>query len=123
MGQQISVKAADSIWKKLLTMAPLVTPERIAYAPYDDLRPCGLSNAKVIYLHSLANHFLENRKQIRKWPTMDDEAIIEELTTIGISRWTAEMFLIFGLGRPDVFSIDDLGLVKNSIATTTPANK
>ncbi len=113
VGQQISVKAADSIWKKLRKTVRYVTPERIAYAPYDDLRPCGLSNAKVIYLHSLANHFLENRKQIRKWPTMDDEAIIQELKTIkGVGRWTAEMFLIFGLGRPDVFPIDDLGLVK-----------
>ena len=64
-------------------------------------------------MHSLANHFLENVPQIRKWPLMEDEAIIEELVTIkGIGRWTAEMFLIFGLGRPDVFPIDDLGLLK-----------
>jgi DNA-3-methyladenine glycosylase II len=113
VGQQISVKAADSIWKKLRETMQHVTPERIAHASHEDLRPCGLSNAKVSYLHSLANHFLENRKQIRKWPTMDDEAIIQELTTIkGVGRWTAEMFLIFGLGRPDVFPLDDLGLVK-----------
>lgn len=113
VGQQISVKAADSIWKRLRKAIRHVTPERIAYASYDELRTCGLSNAKVIYVHSLANHFLENRKQIRKWSTMDDEAIIQELTTIkGVGRWTAEMFLIFGLGRPDVFPIDDLGLVK-----------
>jgi DNA-3-methyladenine glycosylase II len=113
VGQQISVNAADSIWKKLRTTVQHVTPERIAYAPYDELRPCGLSNAKVIYLHALANHFLENKKQIRKWPTMGDEAIIQELTTIkGVGRWTAEMFLIFGLGRPNVFPIDDLGLIK-----------
>src|SRR3954451_10014474 len=95
VGQQISVKAADSIWTKLRKTVQHVTPERIAYASYDDLRPCGLSNAKVMYVHSLANHFLENQKQIRKWPTMDDEAIIQELTTIkGVGRWTAEMFLI-----------------------------
>ena len=72
---------------------------------------CGLSNAKVLYMHSLANHFLENARQIRQWPRMEDDAIIAELTTIkGIGRWTAEMFLIFALGRPDVFPIDDLGL-------------
>ena len=113
VGQQISVKAADSIWKKLRKAVLHVTPERIAFASYDVLRPCGLSNAKVIYFHSLANHFIENRKQIKKWPTMDDEAIIQELTNIkGVGRWTAEMFLIFGLGRPDIFPIDDLGLVK-----------
>jgi DNA-3-methyladenine glycosylase II len=95
VGQQISVKAADSIWKKLRKAVVHVTPERIAYASYDVLRPCGLSNAKVIYLHSLANHFLENRKQISKWPSMDDDAIIQELATIkGVGRWTAEMFAI-----------------------------
>jgi DNA-3-methyladenine glycosylase II len=113
VGQQISVKAADSIWNKVRKTVQHVTPERIANALHEDLRPCGLSNAKVVYLHSLANHFLENRKQIKKWPKMDDEAIIQELTTIkGVGRWTAEMFLIFGLGRPDVFPLDDLGLVK-----------
>jgi DNA-3-methyladenine glycosylase II len=113
VGQQISVKAADSIWKKLCKAVVQVTPERIAYAPYELLRGCGLSNAKVLYMHSLANHFLENRKQIRKWPLMADEAVIKELTSVkGVGRWTAEMFLIFGLGRPDVFPIDDLGLIK-----------
>ena len=85
----------------------------MGYARYELLRGCGLSNAKVLYLHSLANHFLENGSKIKKWPQMHDEAIIEELTTVkGVGRWTAEMFLIFGLGRPDVFPIDDLGLVK-----------
>jgi DNA-3-methyladenine glycosylase II len=77
------------------------------------LRACGLSNAKVLYMHSLADHFLENGKQIKKWPLLEDEAIIQELVSIkGIGRWTAEMFLIFALGRPDVFPIDDLGLLK-----------
>jgi DNA-3-methyladenine glycosylase II len=113
VGQQISVKAAASIWARLQTAVGRVTPERIANTPFEVLRPCGLSNAKVLYVHSLANHFLENRGKIRKWPLLDDEAIIAELTTIkGVGRWTAEMFLIFALGRPDVFPIDDLGLVK-----------
>jgi DNA-3-methyladenine glycosylase II len=113
VGQQISVKAADSIWGRLRKTVGRITPKQMAYAPYEELRACGLSNAKVLYMHSLANHFLENAPQIRKWPRMEDEAIIEELVTIkGIGRWTAEMFLIFGLGRPDVFPIDDLGLLK-----------
>jgi DNA-3-methyladenine glycosylase II len=113
VGQQISVKAADSIWRRLQKAVVRVNPKRMAYAPHELLRECGLSNAKVLYMHSLANHFLENTRQIRKWPEMEDDAIIGELTTIkGIGRWTAEMFLIFGLGRPDVFPIDDLGLVK-----------
>jgi DNA-3-methyladenine glycosylase II len=90
-----------------------VTPKRVANSPFDVLRACGLSNAKVLYMHSLANHFLENHREIKRWPFMDDEEIIQELVTIkGIGRWTAEMFLIFSLGRPDVFPIDDLGLVK-----------
>jgi DNA-3-methyladenine glycosylase II len=113
VGQQISIKAADSIWNRLQTAVTSVMPKTVANAPYEILRSCGLSNAKVLYLHSLANHFLDNGSKIKKWPLMDDEAIIEELTTVkGIGRWTAEMFLIFGLGRPDVFPIDDLGLIK-----------
>ena len=113
VGQQISVKAADSIWRKLRAAVVHVTAKRIAQTPPDVLRACGLSNAKVLYMQSLATHFLANRKQIKKWPLMDDEAIIQELVAIkGIGRWTAEMFLIFGLGRPDVFPIDDLGLIK-----------
>jgi DNA-3-methyladenine glycosylase II len=113
VGQQISVKAADSIWGRLRKAVVRVTPKRVAFAPFEVLRGVGLSNAKVLYLHSLANHFLENTRKIRQWPTMDDEAILAELTTVkGIGRWTAEMFLIFALGRPDVFPIDDLGLLK-----------
>jgi DNA-3-methyladenine glycosylase II len=113
VGQQISVKAADSIWKKLRKAVGHVTAKRVAETRPEVLRACGLSGAKVLYMHSLANHFLENGKQIKKWPAMEDEAIIDELVTIrGIGRWTAEMFLIFGLGRPDVFPIDDLGLIK-----------
>jgi DNA-3-methyladenine glycosylase II len=113
VGQQISVKAADSIWMKVRKAVVHVTPKRVAAAPFDVLRACGLSNAKVLYMHSLADHFLENGKQIKKWPLLEDEAIIQELVSIkGIGRWTAEMFLIFALGRPDVFPIDDLGLIK-----------
>jgi DNA-3-methyladenine glycosylase II len=113
VGQQISVKAAASIWARLEIAVVRVTPDRITTAPFELLRGCGLSNAKVLYVQSLANHFLENGRQIRKWPQMEDEAIIDELITIkGVGRWTAEMFLIFALGRPDVFPLDDLGLVK-----------
>jgi DNA-3-methyladenine glycosylase II len=113
VGQQISVKAADSVWRRMRKAVVRVTPRQVAYAPFEVLRECGLSNAKVLYMHSLANHFLENSAKIRRWPRMEDEAIIEELTTVkGIGRWTAEMFLIFALGRPDVFPIDDLGVLK-----------
>lgn len=112
-GQQISVKAADSVWAKLMSGVRQLSPNSIANADATLLRSCGLSASKVIYMHALANHFLENQKRIQEWPHMHDDDIIAELTSIkGIGRWTAEMFLIFGLGRPDVFPIADLGLLK-----------
>lgn len=112
-GQQISVKAADSVWKKLLGNVSRITPTVIANTDSSILRACGLSTSKVLYMHALANHFLENKKTIKNWPKMTDDEIIKELTSIhGIGRWTAEMFLMFGLGRPDVFPIADLGLLK-----------
>ena len=112
-GQQISVKAAQSVWNKLSEGVGKMTPEIVANTDAAALRSCGLSERKVIYLHALANHFLDNKKLIKRWPEMPDDAIIAELTEIkGIGRWTAEMFLIFGLGRPDVFPLDDLGLLK-----------
>ncbi|HEY4235226.1 MAG TPA: DNA-3-methyladenine glycosylase 2 family protein [Lacipirellulaceae bacterium] len=113
VGQQISTKAADSIWRRMQTAVVRVTPARVASAPAELLRAAGLSNAKVVYMQSLAAHFLENSRQIRKWPLMTDEEIVGELVSIrGIGRWTAEMFLIFSLGRPDIFPIDDLGLLR-----------
>ncbi len=113
VGQQISVKAADSVWKKFEAAVKKITPQKVANADATILRPCGLSERKVIYMHALANHFLENKTTIKNWPNMTDDDIIKELVSIkGIGRWTAEMFLIFGLGRPDVFPIDDLGLQK-----------
>ena len=112
-GQQISVKAADSVWKRLTMAAEDITPDMIANMDAALMRSCGLSERKVIYLKALASHFLENKKLIARWPEMADEDIITELTSIkGIGRWTAEMFLMFGLGRPDVFPLADLGLLK-----------
>lgn len=112
-GQQISVKAADSVWNRLSAGVEAMTPAVIAGTDSTVLRGFGLSASKVLYLHALANHFLEHKQQIKQWPNMGDDEIIKELTSIhGIGRWTAEMFLIFGLGRPDVFPVADLGLLK-----------
>ncbi len=112
-GQQISVKAADSVWNKLAAGLAKVTPEKIANAPAEELRSYGLSGSKVIYMHALAMYFMENKKIIKTWPALPDEEIIRQLTGIkGIGVWTAEMFLIFGLGRPDIFPLLDLGLLK-----------
>lgn len=113
VGQQISVKAADSIWARFASLAETVAPERIAILEPDDLAACGLSRRKVEYLVDLAGHFVDARIEPGRWKKMADEAVIAELVDVrGIGRWTAEMFLIFNLRRPDVWPVDDIGLQK-----------
>ena len=111
VGQQISVKAAASVWARLEQRLGEVTPENVARARLDRLRRCGLSQQKARYCRSLAAHFLERRIDPSRWHDEDDEAIIAELVRVkGIGRWTAEMFLIFYLLRPDVLPLGDIGL-------------
>lgn len=113
VGQQISVKAADSVWNRFVALLGKITPENVANTPAEALRACGFSGSKVIYMHALAMHFLEHKPSPKQWAKMTDAEIIKDLTSIkGIGVWTVEMFLIFGLGRPDVFPLLDLGLVK-----------
>jgi DNA-3-methyladenine glycosylase II len=113
VGQQISVKAADSIWARFEALAETVAPERIAVIDPDSLAACGLSRRKVEYLVDLAGHFIDERIQPARWKKRDDETVIAELVDVrGIGRWTAEMFLIFNLRRPDVWPVDDIGLQK-----------
>jgi DNA-3-methyladenine glycosylase II len=113
VGQQISVKAAQSVWNRFETCVLRVSPENVLRRKRQELRACGLSDRKVEYVADLAQHFADGRIHVHKWPEMDDEAIIAELVEVrGIGRWTAEMFLIFNLLRPDVFPLDDLGLQK-----------
>jgi DNA-3-methyladenine glycosylase II len=113
VGQQISVKAADSIWARFAALAETVAPARIAALDPDALAACGLSRRKVEYLTDLAGHFVDERIRPARWKRMEDEAVIAELTDVrGIGRWTAEMFLIFNLRRPDVWPLDDIGLQK-----------
>jgi len=117
VGQQISVKAAQSVWDKFaaLVEAPTVKlpPADVLALKPDAMRASGLSARKVEYLRDLARHFDDGTVHVRQWQQMDDEAIIEELVAIrGIGRWTAEMFLIFHLMRPNVLPLDDLGLIK-----------
>ncbi|HXJ10293.1 MAG TPA: DNA-3-methyladenine glycosylase [Burkholderiales bacterium] len=112
-GQQISVKAAQSVWNKVVACCTTIEPKAILARKRAELRACGLSDRKVEYIADLAQHFVDGRIHLHKWPDMDDEAIIAELTEVrGIGRWTAEMFLMFNLLRPDVFPLDDLGLQK-----------
>jgi DNA-3-methyladenine glycosylase II len=117
VGQQISVKAAQSVWNRLAQAAACdggpLRPEAVLALPAQGLREAGLSTRKAEYLADLARHFGEGRVHVAQWSGMPDEAIIEELVAIrGIGRWTAEMFLIFHLMRPDVLPLDDLGLLK-----------
>jgi DNA-3-methyladenine glycosylase II len=113
VGQQISVKAAQSIWKRFADRAGRVTPATVAAIPAEDLRACGFSGQKASYILDLAGRFASGEIKPRRWARMDDEAIIEDLVRVkGIGRWTVEMFLIFHLKRPDVFSVGDLGLLR-----------
>ncbi len=113
VGQQISVKAADAVWARLLGACPEMTPRSILRRRPTTLRACGLSERKVEYVVDLARHFEREHIDIATLQAAGDEEVIELLTAIrGIGRWTAEMFLIFNLLRPDVLPLDDLGLLK-----------
>jgi DNA-3-methyladenine glycosylase II len=113
VGQQISVKAAESVWARLTEAVPAPTPQAILACTAERLRGCGLSARKVEYITDLAGHFAGGRIHVRRWSRMSDAEIVAELTAVrGIGVWTAEMFLIFNLLRPDVFPIDDIGLQK-----------
>jgi DNA-3-methyladenine glycosylase II len=113
VGQQISVKAAQSVWDRLAACVGEVTPEKVLSKERRVLRACGLSDRKTEYIADLAQHFADGAIHVHRWPAMADEDIIAELVAVrGIGRWTAEMFLIFSLLRPDVFPLDDLGLQK-----------
>ena len=113
VGQQISVAAAQSVWNKVLLAANAkVNPKNILSLAVEDLRSAGLSGRKVEYIRDLAEHFNSGRLHANQWKGMEDEAIIKELSAIrGIGRWTAEMFLIFHLLRPNVLPLDDVGLI------------
>jgi DNA-3-methyladenine glycosylase II len=114
VGQQISVAAAQSVWNKvLLASKQKVNPKHILALTVEELRAAGLSGRKVEYIRDLAEHFDSGRLHANQWQGMEDEAIIKELSAIrGIGRWTAEMFLIFNMVRPNILPLDDVGLIK-----------
>ncbi len=113
VGQQISVKAADAVWGRLTSNLRPLDPQAVLAAQPEALAACGLSRRKVEYLGDLAAHFAAGRIVPARWELAGDEAIIAELCDVrGIGRWTAEMFLIFNLLRPDVLPLDDIGLQK-----------
>ncbi len=113
VSQQISTSAARSIWRRLemLTRPEGIKPSRIADLSAEELRSAGISPQKSRYLHDLSAKILDNTVSLRRLPKLSDEGVIEELVVVkGIGCWTAQMFLIFHLGRPDVLPHDDLGL-------------
>lgn len=113
VGQQISVKAADAVWSRVCGLGEPLTPRALLRRRATTLRGCGLSERKVEYLRDLAAHFADGRLDGARLQAMIDEEVILSLTDVhGIGRWTAEMFLIFNLQRPDVLPLDDLGLLK-----------
>ncbi len=136
VGQQISVKAADSIWARFVLLVPKVTPKHVLVQSMDSLRSVGLSARKAEYIHAVAEFFVQKRVGQTYWEQRTDTEIIEELSSIrgigrwtwwcsngcqvaeelssirGIGRWTAEMFLMFTLLRPNVFPVDDIGLLR-----------
>jgi len=117
VGQQISVKAAQSVWDRFAKLlsgpSSRVAPSAVLALDPVALRAAGLSARKIDYLRDLAQHFESGAVHVRQWQQMEDEAIVDELVAIrGIGRWTAEMFLIFHLMRPNVLPLDDMGLLK-----------
>jgi len=111
VGQQISVKAAASVWRRLEEALEEIAPEAVAGATAIRLQRCGLSGRKAEYLLGLARGFADGSLQPAQWTSLDDEALIRELVKLrGIGRWSAEMFLIFHMLRPDVLPLADLGL-------------
>jgi DNA-3-methyladenine glycosylase II len=114
VGQQISVAAAQAVWDRVLTASKKkVNPKNILELTVEELRAAGLSGRKVEYIRDLADHFASGRLHASQWKDMDDESVIKELSSIrGVGRWTAEMFLIFNMVRPNILPLDDVGLIK-----------
>jgi DNA-3-methyladenine glycosylase II len=111
VGQQISVKAAQSVWDRVISCVGECTPKVVLQREPRQLRACGLSDRKTEYIVDLARRFDQGLVHPLRWPLMRDEEVIADLVQVrGIGRWTAQMFLIFNLLRPDVFPLEDLGL-------------
>lgn len=109
VGQQLSDKAASTIWGRLVTaLGGDPTPEAVLAAPDETLRGAGLSGSKAAYLRDLAVHVASGELDLERIASLPDDEVIAHLTAVkGIGQWTAEMFLIFSLGRPDVLAVDD----------------
>lgn len=109
--QQLSTKVAAALWEKLLGMVGTVTPDAILALPDEDLRACGLSRQKIGYARGLAQTVADGRLDLAAIHAMDDEEAIAALVALkGIGRWTAEIYLMMALGRPDIWPVGDLAI-------------
>jgi DNA-3-methyladenine glycosylase II len=114
VSQQLSAKAAATIYRRVVALMPgeRMSPANLLGASDEQLRSAGLSRAKLSYLRDLSARVLDGRLHLQKFDDMDDDAVIAELTAVkGIGRWTADMFLIFKLQRPDVLPVGDVGII------------
>ena len=115
LGQQISVAAAESIKKRIISKYK-ITPKSFFKATIDDLRDCGLSRMKIKYLKDLSSKVLNQEILFDEIKLQDDNEVIKSLTKVnGIGNWTAEMFMIFYLGRPNILPINDIGIINSLV--------
>ena len=115
LGQQISVKAATSVAKKLQEKTKKINPTNIYNASAQKLRGCGLSKQKIVYLKEISKKFLAAPRFFYNFKYLDDETIIQKLCMLkGIGEWTAQMYLIFQLNRPNVLPLGDLGFINST---------
>jgi len=119
VSQQLSVKAAATIFKRLEAKVGVIVPEKILAVKDKELRACGLSWAKVKYVKDLAQRTEDGQLKIEILDKLSDEEVAKELIAVkGIGRWTADMFLVFSLARPDIFPVEDLGIRKGMVKLT-----
>lgn len=111
VGQQISMKAQETVWKRMIAVFGAITPDRICRASIEEIQQCGLSIRKATYIREAAEKVISGACDLEALKDMSDEAVIAELSQLrGIGKWTAEMLLIFSMGRQDVLSWDDLAI-------------
>ena len=111
VGQQISMKAQETVWKRMLAAFGAITPENLFRASVEEIQQCGLSTRKATYIREAAEKVLSGEFDLEELKDMSDEAVLAELSQLrGIGKWTAEMLLIFSMGRQDVLSWDDLAI-------------
>ena len=114
VGQQISTKAADSVWFKFEKKCKKnIVPKTVLKLPSRTLKSAGLSHQKVTYLKNIAKSFIDKSFNVRELKKMNDNEAIDYITKLkGLGVWSAEMFLMFSLNRPDIFPLKDIGLLR-----------